>query len=108
MLKMAIQKNIKNTAYKILTITEFDKFTKEKIFLGTPLDIKDGYIHMSSTKKQMERVKQKYYKDQKIYLLEIDLDKLNNVKFEPISNGDIYPHQYGELKLTDIISSEII
>jgi uncharacterized protein (DUF952 family) len=107
MLKMAIQKNIKNIAYKILTVTEFEKFAKDKVFIGTPLDIKDGYIHMSSTKEQMERVKQKYYKDQKIYLLEIDLDKLNNVKFEPISNGDIYPHLYGDLKIDDVISYKL-
>lgn len=93
---------VKSTAFKILTVTEWVQFQKIKQFAGTPLDLKDGYIHMSSTKEQMDRVKDKYYKNQDVYLLQINLDKLNNVKFELISNGDIYPHQYGKLELDNV------
>lgn len=103
-----VSNSLKTTAYKILTIVEFQKFMKDGKFLGTSLDLKDGYIHMSSTKQQMERVKNKYYKDEEVYLLEIDLTRLDNVKFEPISNGDLYPHHYGILKFSDVVSHEII
>jgi uncharacterized protein (DUF952 family) len=95
---------IKKTAFKILTVIEYQNFMKGGEFLGSQLDLRDGYIHMSSTKEQMQRVKDKYYKNEEIYLLEIDLTKLDNLKFEPISNGDIYPHQYGKLKVDDVVS----
>lgn len=77
-------------------------------FFGTHLDVKDGYIHMSLTREQMERVKIKYYKDVNVYLLQIDLSKLDNVKFERISSGDIYPHQYGNLNLECVLSSVLL
>ena len=97
-----------STSFKILNVNEWNDFQQTGEFFGTLLDLKDGYIHMSSTKEQMERVKNKYYKDTQIYLLTIDLTKLDAVKFEPISNGDIYPHQYGILKLTDVISAHLM
>lgn len=98
-----------NIIYKILLKPEWEKFQQTKEFIGTELDIKDGYIHMSSTKEQMERVKNKYYKDVKVYLLKIDSDKLsqsNKFKYEPISNGDLYPHYYDKLLISHVISAE--
>lgn len=86
--------------YKILEENEWTNFFKEKKFSGTSLDLRDGYIHMSSTQAQMERIKEKYYKDKKALLLHIDLDKLietNKLKYEPSSNGEYYPHLYSDL-----------
>lgn len=89
--------------YKILLESELDEFVATGEFIGTALDLRDGYIHMSSTEEQMTRVKNKYYKDQKVYLLKIDSSKLDNLKYEPISNGDLYPHQYGKLMLDWVV-----
>lgn len=94
--------------YKILLKPEWEKFQELKEFAGTNMDLKDGYIHMSSTEEQMTRVKQKYYKDEEVYLLQIDSNKLDKLKYEPISNGDLYPHQYGKLLLEHIISAKLI
>ena len=94
--------------YKILLKNEWEQFQETKEFAGTSLDLKDKYIHMSSTKEQMERVKQKYYKDVEVYLLQINANKLDNLKYEPISNGDLYPHQYGKLLLEHVIDARIM
>lgn len=92
------------TIYKILTPGELKIFNETSEFAGTPLDIRDGYIHMSQNMAQVERVKNKYYKDQKVYLLHINVNTLENLKYETISNGDIYPHLYGILKLSNVSS----
>eukprot|EP01040_Poterioochromonas_malhamensis_P016575 gene16575-18854_t len=89
--------------YKILLKSEWEQFQETKEFVGTPLDLRDGYIHMSFTEDQMKRVKEKYYKDTEVYLLHIDSSKLDHLKYEPISNGDLYPHQYGKLVLEHVV-----
>ena len=94
--------------FKILTVDEWKQFQETKEFEGTDLDKRDGYIHMSSTREQMERVKGKYYKDVQVYLLQIDSDKLDNLKYEPISNGDLYPHQYGKLSLQHVVDATLL
>ena len=98
-------KNSVKIVYKILEKNEWENFFKDKKFSGTSLDLKDGYIHMSSTQAQMERIKEKYYKDKKALLLHINLDKLmetNKLKYEPISNGDLYPHLYDDLLIDQV------
>lgn len=94
--------------FKLLTPIEWEQFQLNKEFHGTLMDIRDGYIHMSETASQMTRVKEKYYKDQKMFLLRIDSSKLSNVKFEPASNGDLYPHQYGVLPFESVVSVQEI
>jgi uncharacterized protein (DUF952 family) len=96
----------KNIAFKILSVSEWTQFQYYKTFSGTQLDIKHGFIHMSSTKEQINRIKEKYYLNQQVHLLQIDLDKLQNVKFQETMSGEVYPHYYGKLKLEDIIDSQ--
>ena len=86
--------------YKILTLEEWDKFSKEGVFSGNKMDIKDGYIHMSSNEEQYLRVLNKYYSDQEqVIILHINKQNISNLRMEPIKNGDLYPHQYGDLQL---------
>jgi uncharacterized protein (DUF952 family) len=88
-------------AFKLLTQEELDQFQETGEFSGTPLDNKDGYIHMSSNPPQYNRVLKKYYTGKSpVYLLHIRTSKLENLKYERISNGDVYPHQYGKLLYT--------
>ena len=95
--------------YKILTEDQLTSFIKSGKFDGTDLDKKDGYIHMSSNQEQIKRVRNKYYSDHPtVWLLHIDVTKLDNLKYEPISSGDIYPHQYGKLYLDNVVKTEQI
>jgi uncharacterized protein (DUF952 family) len=93
-------------AYKIITADEFDQFITKGVFEGTPKDRKNGYICTSSTKKQIERIKQKYYHNQQIYVLTIGLENVKNIRFKVEHEHDIYPHIYGTLTYSDIIASD--
>ncbi len=96
--------------YKLLTNDELQLFQKTGEFCGTPLDLKDGYIHMSSNSNQYERVLKKYYVGvSPVNLVHIKTNQLEHLKYEKISNGDIYPHQYGKLQFVrDVHQIEII
>jgi len=85
------------TVYKLLIPNEVKQFMASGEFAGTQLDIADGYIHMSSSQEQYERVLNKYYKNKDVILLSIDSSQLTDLKYEKSSNGDTYPHQYGKL-----------
>lgn len=94
--------------YKILTCDECDQFQNTGYFEGTQLDVRDGYIHMSKNIEQVNRVKNKYYKDTQVVLVHIDSSKIPDLKYEEISNGDTYPHLYGVLKVDYVTKYEYV
>jgi uncharacterized protein (DUF952 family) len=77
--------------YKILTFSEYSLLTSPH-FIGTVLDQKDGFIHLS-TRNQLAAVIDLFYKqEEEIFILEFD--GLKDIKF-----CDFYPHLYGILDL---------
>lgn len=97
--------------YKILTIKEWENFQREGNFSGSPLDKQDGFIH-ASTEDQYKRTIDKFFKDiRPLILVEIDPKLLpsNTLRFEANKpGGDKYPHIYGNIPLTAIITHKAI
>jgi uncharacterized protein (DUF952 family) len=83
--------------YKVFTEAEWQAFQSSGTFAGNAADISDGYIHLSK-KIQLQRVIDKYYRDAgPVVVAEFaDPSLLKKLKWEPASNGDLYPHLYGE------------
>jgi len=65
----------------------------------------EGFIHASPAN-QLTRVANKYYRHYpSLQLLTVEADKITApVKWEAISNGDLYPHIYGPLNM-DAVSN---
>jgi uncharacterized protein (DUF952 family) len=93
------------TAYKIFTAEEWRQFEAEGMFLGAPVDLADGYIHMS-TADQLEETLAKHFAGQHgLVIAEVDLAALGGaVKWEVSRGGALFPHLYGALPKTAIIS----
>lgn len=93
------------TAYKVLTAQQWADFERERVFRGAPVDIADGYIHLS-TAEQLEATIAKYFADQPgLMIAEIDLSCLDGaVRWEPARGGDLFPHIYGELPIHAVVS----
>lgn len=94
------------TAFKILTADQWAQFQAEGIFLGAPVDIADGYIHLSSAD-QLQGTLDKHFAGQSgLMIAEVDLLMLgNSVKWE-MSRGDaLFPHVYGPLPMAAIIGA---
>lgn len=93
------------TAFKVLTAQQWADFERERVFRGAPVDIADGYIHLS-TADQLEATIAKYFADQPgLMIAEVDLVSLGDkVRWEPARDGDLFPHIYAELPIHAVVS----
>lgn len=88
-------------AYKILRETEFAALESQGRFTGSPVDIQDGFIHLSLAG-QLQGTLDKHYKDgAALSLVEVDLAACKDeVKFEVSRGGAKFPHLYGTLYMS--------
>ncbi len=93
-------------AYKILGQDEFAAWQRDGIYTGSSADEADGFIHLSAGS-QVASTVERYYRDQlDLVLAAIDLPQLGNkVRWEPASNGQLYPHVYGSLPIASVTAS---
>ena len=94
------------TAYKILTADQWAQFHADGIFHGAPVDLADGYIHLSAAD-QLQGTLDKHFAGQKnLVIAEVDLAALGaTVKWEVSRGGAFFPHIYGPLPMSAVISS---
>ena len=98
--------NMEDKVYKILTHDEW-KVSKEKGFILTDLDIKDGFIHLS-TAKQLAGTLFYYFEDyETLILVQFNSNELGKelVFEDPIPKGNRngkFPHFYSKLDVEKI------
>lgn len=92
------------TAFKILTAAQWAQFQADGLFKGAPVDLADGYIHLS-TQDQVQGTLDKHFARQDgLVIAEVDLAALQPViKWEISRGGALFPHIYGDLPMTAII-----
>ncbi len=95
------------TAFKILTGEQWSLFQADGIFHGAPVDLADGYIHLS-TADQVQGTLDKHFAGQKdLIIAEVDLAMLDGViKWEVSRGGALFPHIYGALPMAAIVSAK--
>lgn len=96
------------TAYKILTRGEWESLNAEGTFPGAPVDLADGYIHLSAPDQVAETAAKHFAGRDDLVLAEVDLTKLEGVKWEPSRGGQLFPHVYGPLPLSAVIRAEVL
>lgn len=87
--------------YKILSAEDWTK-AETQGYPSTPLDLGDGYVHLS-TKAQVGETLALHYKDARsVRLLEYGcarLEETGQLKWEPSRGGDLFPHLYAQLPI---------
>ncbi|PZQ21411.1 MAG: DUF952 domain-containing protein [Sphingopyxis macrogoltabida] len=93
------------TAFKVLTQQQWADFERERVFRGAPVDIADGYIHLS-TAGQLDATIAKYFAgESRLMIAEVDLTCLGDaVRWEEARGGDLFPHIYAELPIHAVVS----
>ena len=93
------------TAFKILTADEWAQFARDGIFAGAPIDLADGYIHLSAAD-QVQGTLEKHFAGQTgLVIAEVDLAVLGDaIKWEVSRGGARFPHLYGLLPVTAVVS----
>ena len=89
--------------YKICTKLELLEAKKQSRFIGSKKDLEDGYIHFSG-EEQVEGTLKKFYSNQKeLILLKVDTLKLDHLIWEQASDGNMFPHLYSPLDLSNVV-----
>ena len=85
-------------AFKILSRADWRAAVAEGRYDGSPVDLADGYIHLSAAD-QLEATAAKHYAGQtELMLVEVDLAALGDALiWEPSRGGALFPHIYGPL-----------
>lgn len=86
-------------AYKVLTQAQFGSL-RDGCFAGAPVDIADGYIHLS-TAEQLDKTLDKHFAGQDgLIIAAIPLAQLGAaLKWEASRGGQLFPHLYGRLTI---------
>ena len=89
--------------YKICTKSEWDEIKSKGQLTGSKKDLEDGYIHFSG-EDQLEGTLKKFYPNQKdLILLKVDTLKLDQLLWEQASDGNMFPHLYSALDISNVI-----
>ena len=89
--------------YKICSKSDLQEAKNKGQFVGSKKDLDDGFIHFSGEEQVKETLK-KYYSNQKdLLLLKVDTLKLDHLIWEQASDGNMFPHLYSSLDLSNVV-----
>jgi uncharacterized protein (DUF952 family) len=91
-------------AYKVLTADQM-RALEADAFEGAPIDLADGYIHLSTRDQLTETVDRHFAGQSDLWVAAIDLAALgDSVRWEESRGGALFPHIYGTMPLDVVIA----
>ena len=88
-------------AWKILTSAQKEQLVTNGLFHGAPVDLTDGYIHLSSEPQVVGTLDKHFAGQTDLWLAKVDLVALGDaVRWEPSRGGALFPHIYAALPLS--------
>jgi uncharacterized protein (DUF952 family) len=92
-------------AYKVLTGPQMAVLESEGVFAGAPIDLADGFIHLSTDSQVTETVDKHFAGQTDLHVAAVDLAVLGDaVKWEPSRCGQLFPHIYAPLLLDAVLA----
>ena len=92
---------ISDFVFKILEHKEW--FNNEEEYKGSLIDLKDGFIHLSTKNQIYETCKKHFFGRENLIVMYFKIKDLgNNLKWEKSRNNDLFPHYYGDLDTKSI------
>jgi uncharacterized protein (DUF952 family) len=93
-------------AYKVLTAEQMETLERDGTFAGAPIDLADGYIHLSIAAQLTETVDRHFAGQDGLHVAAVDLDAMGEaIRWEESRGGQLFPHLYGQpLELEMIVA----
>ena len=86
--------------YKILRNSEWQNLNETGFFAGSPVDARDGYIHLSFSDQVGETAAKHFAGADGLVLVQFNATDFGEaLKAEPSRGGALFPHLYGVLPL---------
>jgi uncharacterized protein (DUF952 family) len=93
-------------AFKILRAAEYAALEAGS-FAGSPADIADGFIHLSTAAQLSETAAKHFTGETGLMVLAIELNLLDGkIKWEQSRNNEPFPHLYGKLTMNAVLAAE--
>ena len=90
--------------YKILSRDEWNSAQESGKFIGSSLDLRDGYIHFSAASQLRETVRLHYRGAKKMVVLGVCEESLAcHLRWEPSRGGELFPHLYCDLEVNQVL-----
>ena len=92
--------------YKILTEPQWDAAREAGVFKGSPVDLDDGFIHLSGPEQLAETARRHFSGQSGLWLLGLDAERLGSaLKWEPSRGGELFPHLYAPMPMDAVIEA---
>ena len=92
--------------YKILRAPEWEAFQAAGRSAGAPIDLRDGFVHLSTAAQVEETARRHFAGEAGLVLVAVDEARLvPELAWEPSRGGDLFPHLYRELRAEDVLWS---
>ena len=93
------------TAYKVLTAEQMAALENDGSFAGAPVDVADGYIHLSTAAQLTETVDKHFAGQDDLHVVAVDLAAHGDaVKWEESRGGQLFPHLYAPMLLETTVA----
>lgn len=93
------------TAYKVLTAEQMATLERDGRFDGAPVDLADGYIHLSTAAQLTETVERHFAGQDDLHVAAVDLAAYaDRVRWEVARGGQLFPHLYEPLLLETVVA----
>ena len=90
--------------FKIVTLAEWHAAEPSGAFSGAPVDLADGFIHLSTAAQVAETAARHFAGQDGLLLVAVDAGALGPaLRYEPSRGGALFPHLYGPLPLDAVV-----
>jgi uncharacterized protein (DUF952 family) len=88
--------------YKIAPEPLWRSAVEQGAFTGSPVDVKDGFIHFSTAAQARETAAKHFAGAADLVLVAVATSGLD-LKWEPSRGGDLFPHLYAPLPVAAVL-----
>lgn len=90
--------------YKVFRSPEWAEFEAVGTTLGAPVDLADGFVHLSTAAQLGGTLKKHFAGETGLVLLAVDPRTIgSDLRWEPSRGGDLFPHLYRPLEMADVV-----
>ena len=92
--------------FKLLRAAEWAAFATQGRLAGSPLDLADGFVHLSTAAQVEETARRHFSGEEGLMLVALDEARLAlDLAWAPSRGGALFPHLYRELRADDVLWS---
>lgn len=93
-------------AYKVLTADQWAALASTGRFAGAPIDLADGFIHLSTAGQLTETVNRHFAGQEGLWVAAVDLAGLGDaLRWEISRGGALFPHLYAALAMDRVVAA---